>query len=86
VTAERGLLAALEGSCKGTIAGPARLVNGQIVLKGLVANLAGTVMLTDEVTGSATKARELGLALGQELIRRGAGKILGEIGQDGSSR
>jgi hydroxymethylbilane synthase len=86
VTAERGLLAALEGSCKVPIAGHARLVNGQIVLKGLVANLAGTVMLTDEVTGSATKARELGLALGQELIRRGAGKILGEIGQDGSSR
>lgn len=86
VTAERGLLAALEGSCKVPIAGHARLENGQIVLKGLVANLAGTVMLTDEVTGSAAKARELGLALGQELIRRGAGKILGEIGQDGSSR
>ena len=86
VTAERGLLAALEGSCKVPIAGHARLENGQIVLKGLVANLAGTVMLTDEVTGAAAKARELGLALGQELIRRGAGKILGEIGQDGSSR
>jgi hydroxymethylbilane synthase len=86
VTAERGLLAALEGSCKVPIAGHARLENGQIILKGLVANLAGTVMLTDEVTGSAAKARELGLALGQELIRRGAGKILGEIGQDGSSR
>jgi hydroxymethylbilane synthase len=86
VTAERGLLAALEGSCKVPIAGHARLENGQIVLKGLVANLAGTVVLTDEVTGSAAKARELGLALGQELIRRGAGKILGEIGQDGSSR
>lgn len=86
VTAERGLLAALEGSCKVPIAGHARLENGQIVLKGLVANLNGTVMLTDEVAGPAAKARELGLALGQELIRRGAGKILGEIGQDGSSR
>ena len=86
VSAERGLLAALEGSCKVPIAGHARVENGQIVLKGLVANVSGTIMLTDEVTGDVRKARELGLALGQELIRRGAGKILGEIGHDGASR
>jgi hydroxymethylbilane synthase len=86
VTAERGLLAALEGSCKVPIAGHARVNNGRIVLKGLVANLAGTVVVTDEMTGDTSKARELGIALGQELIRRGAGDILAEIGKNGAAR
>jgi hydroxymethylbilane synthase len=86
VTAERGLLAALEGSCKVPIAGHARLENGRIVLKGLVANLAGTVVVTEELTGEPSKARDLGIALGKELIRRGAGDILAEIGQNGGTR
>jgi hydroxymethylbilane synthase len=86
VSAERGLLASLEGSCKVPIAGHARIVEGRIVLKGLVANLAGTVVVTEEVSGEPSKARELGLTLGQEMIRRGAGKILDEVGQDGTSR
>jgi len=86
VTAERGLLAALEGSCKVPIAGHARLVDGKIVLRGLVANLSGTVVVTDEVSGATGNARELGLTLGQELIRRGAGDILAEISRHGTSR
>jgi hydroxymethylbilane synthase len=86
VTAERGLLAVLEGSCKVPIAGHARLENGRIILKGLVANLSGTVMVTEELSGDPAKAREIGLALGQEMIRRGAGDILREIGQNGTSR
>ena len=86
VTAERGLLSALEGSCKVPIAGHAQLNSGRIVLKGLVANLAGTVVVTGEATGDPPKAHQLGVALGEDLIRRGAGAILAEIGQHGPSR
>jgi hydroxymethylbilane synthase len=86
VTAERGLLSALEGSCKVPIAGHARLSGDRILLKGLVANLAGTVVVRGEATGDPQKARELGISLGQDLIRRGAGKILAEINQHGTSR
>jgi hydroxymethylbilane synthase len=86
VTAERGLLAVLEGSCKVPIAGHARIEAGRIVLKGLVANLSGTRVITDQVEGEFAKARELGVTLGQELVRRGAGDILAEIAQHGSSR
>ena len=86
VTAERGLLSALEGSCKVPIAGYAHLKGDQIHLKGLVANLAGTVLVTGEVTGDPLNAHELGIALGQDLISRGAGAILAEIGQHGTSR
>jgi hydroxymethylbilane synthase len=86
VDAERGLLAVLEGSCKVPIAGHARIENGRIALKGLVANLTGTVVVTAEMTGIPSKARELGIELGQELLRRGAGDILAEISQHGTSR
>jgi len=86
VTAERGLLAALEGSCKVPIAGWARLVGDRIVLRGLVSNLSGTMVIRHEVSGDPLRARELGIALGQELIRRGAGQILAEITQNGTPR
>ena len=86
VTAERGLLSALEGSCKVPIAGYAHLKGDRIHLKGLVANLAGTVLVTGEVTGDPLNAHELGITLGRDLISRGAGAILAEIGQHGTSR
>jgi len=86
VTAERGLLSALEGSCKVPIAGHAVLENGQIRLKGLVANLAGTVVVKGEIGGDPKNAHQLGIALGKDLISRGAGSILAEISQHGTPR
>jgi hydroxymethylbilane synthase len=89
VSAERGLLAVLEGSCKVPIAGHAKLMNGCITLRGLVANLAGTIVIADEITGDAgntSVARELGLKLGKQLVARGAGAILAEISQSGAAR
>jgi len=89
IMAERGLLAVLEGSCKVPIAGHARLLNNKITLRGLVANLAGTIVIADEITGDAanpSEARELGLKLGKQLVARGAGNILAEIGQSGAAR
>ena len=86
VTAERGLLAVLEGSCKVPIAGLARTTEGQIVLKGLVANLSGTVVIAGQMSGAPNNARDLGIALGKDLLSRGAGAILAEISQHGTSR
>jgi hydroxymethylbilane synthase len=86
VTAERGLLAALEGSCKVPIAGRAVLEDGRIRLRGLVANLSGSHVIRDEISGDFSKPAELGMTLGKELIRRGAAEILAEISQHGSSR
>jgi hydroxymethylbilane synthase len=86
VTAERGLLAALEGSCKVPIAGKASLNGNVITLRGLVANLTGTQVISDQISGDVERARELGIELGQQLLRRGAGEILAEISQHGNSR
>ena len=89
VSAERGLLAVLEGSCKVPIAGYGKIENGRITLRGLVANLSGSIVIADEVSGdagNAAAARELGLKLGKQLVERGAGKILTEITQSGATR
>ena len=86
VTAERGLLSAVEGSCKVPVAGHARLVDGLITLKGLVANLSGTNVVTGEISGEPGKARELGIALGKEILDRGGREILAEISQHGTGR
>jgi hydroxymethylbilane synthase len=89
VTAERGLLLVLEGSCKVPIAGHARLQDGRITLRGLVANLSGSVVIADQISGDAgdpSAARELGFKLGKLLVERGAGDILAEISQSGAKR
>jgi len=89
VSAERGLLAVLEGSCKVPIAGYGKIQDGRITLRGLVANLSGSVVIADEISGDAadaSAARELGLKLGRQLVDRGARDILTEINQSGPAR
>ena len=65
--AERGLLAALDGSCRTPIGGYARLIDGELRLTGLVAREDGSFLLKSHIEGSAREAEALGRALGEEL-------------------
>ena len=65
--AERGLLAALDGSCRTPIGGYARLVEDELRLTGLVAREDGSFMLKSEIRGRPQEAEALGHALGEEL-------------------
>jgi hydroxymethylbilane synthase len=86
VTAERGLLRTLGGSCQIPIAGRAKFDGERLTIKGLVASLDGTRIVADEISGAASRPAELGLELGQKLLSRGAGEILAEIAQYGAER
>ncbi len=67
-SAERALLAALDGSCRTPIGGYARLLdNGDLHLTGLVARTDGTFLLKRTVTGAKADAERIGAALGAEL-------------------
>jgi len=79
VTAERGLLRALGGSCQIPVAGHAKVAGARITLKGLVASLDGSQVIRETVDGSADRPTDLGLALGNKLLSMGAGEILAEI-------
>ena len=67
-TAERALLAALDGSCRTPIGGHARLLpDGRLHLTGLVARPDGSFLLKRGVHGPATEAFRMGAELGSEL-------------------
>jgi hydroxymethylbilane synthase len=69
-TAERSLLAALDGSCRTPIGGHARLLpDGRLHLTGLVARADGSFLLKRALHGDPKDAARLGLALGESLRR-----------------
>jgi hydroxymethylbilane synthase len=86
VTAERGLLRALGGSCQVPVAGKATLQGDRLSIKGLIASLDGRRVIADEHSGPDARPAELGLQLGQKLLAMGAGDILAEIAQYGAER
>lgn len=66
-TAERALLAALDGSCKTPIGGYARVKEGRLHLTGLLAREDGSFLVRRTVNGVISEAAGIGYALGMEL-------------------
>ncbi len=67
-TAERAMLAELDGSCRTPIGGHARrLPDGRLHLTGLVARADGSFLLKRSVMGADSDAYEMGTELGRSL-------------------
>jgi hydroxymethylbilane synthase len=67
-TAERALLAELDGSCRTPIGSYARLgPDGQVTLTGLVARGDGSFLLSRSMTGRVVDAARIGQTLGASL-------------------
>ena len=79
VRAERAFLRRLGGGCQVPIAGHATLTDGQVHLTGLVADLDGTTLVKQSLSGPAALAPALGVALAERLLAAGAGAILEEL-------
>ncbi len=79
VTAERAFLHRLEGGCQVPIAAYATLASEQLLLEGLVASIDGKTIVRDRVKGSSKEAHVIGVQLAEQLLARGADKILREI-------
>ena len=79
IQAERGFLRKLQGGCQVPIAGHAEVKGERVHLRGLVANLDGTVIIRGERSGLAADAARIGVELAEELLARGAGEILATI-------
>lgn len=76
VVAERAVLAELGGGCQVPIGAHARIDNGRLYLTGLVAAPDGAELIRAESQGDVADARPLGVAMGRELLERGARRIL----------
>jgi hydroxymethylbilane synthase len=79
VRAERALLRRLEGGCQVPIAAHARLVEGRIVMDGLVGSVSGERIVRGHIQGSADHAETLGITLAEDILSRGAKEILDEV-------
>ena len=81
VLAERAMNRHLEGGCQVPIGCFAELSEDQssLHLRGLVAKPDGSLILRDELTGTAAEPEALGIALAERLLAAGAGEILQEV-------
>jgi hydroxymethylbilane synthase len=77
-SAERALLAALDGSCRTPIGGHARIApDGTLRLTGLVARADGSFLLKRSLAGALAEATRLGRELGESLRRDAPADIFG---------
>lgn len=79
VGAERAMNARLEGGCQVPIAGHATLDGDMLTLRGLVGRPDGTEVLRGEQQGAIREAEAVGRGLADELLARGADRILQSI-------
>ena len=79
VEAERAFLKELKGGCQLPVAGFGQLTDGTLSLDGMVADVTGTKVVRDGVSGLPEEANALGTALAQRVLEAGARGILEEI-------
>jgi hydroxymethylbilane synthase len=77
VAAERALLERLGGDCHVPIGARARLSGTGLKLVSVVAGIDGMRLCRSEMNGAAAAAAELGRRVAEDLLRRGAGELLG---------
>ena len=79
VTAERAVLARLEGGCHVPMGAFARIENEQLLLEAFVADLSGTRVVRDRRRGGFAAAERMGTESGSHLIEQGGAEILAEL-------
>ncbi len=79
VEAERGMSRALAGSCTVPLGAYAVREGDEISITGFVASVDGKQMLRETVRGSINNAEAVGKALANQLIAKGADKILAAL-------
>ena len=76
VTAERALLDRLGGGCHVPIGARARVEGSALTMIAVVADLDGSSLCRGEIAGPAVNADQLGKQLAEQLLAKGAEKIL----------
>ncbi len=91
IRAERAFLRRLEGGCQVPIAAHARIEQKNITselssfqtstlfIEGLVGSISGDTIIRGSMRGTIEDAESLGIALAEELLSRGADRILSEV-------
>jgi len=86
VTAERALLAELEGGCQVPLGAWGRIEKDELVLEACVLSLDGADYIRKRATGPAASAESIGRRLAQEMLAAGADRLLRLAGRELGSR
>ena len=76
VSGERAFLNRLEGGCQIPIAGHGKIENDRYMLTGLVAEVDGSRLIKDSISGPVEASENLGVELAERLLDKGADKLL----------
>ncbi|MGD9181279.1 MAG: hydroxymethylbilane synthase [Desulfobacterales bacterium] len=79
VKGERAFLNRLQGGCQVPIAGHGKISQDQFMLTGLVAEVDGSQVIKSERGGPADASEAVGIDLAEELLSKGADKILNKL-------
>lgn len=82
VVAERAMNTRLNGGCQVPIAGFAELADGRLRLRGLVGSVDGQQMLYAEAEDETALGEALGRRIADDLLARGADRILASLHSD----
>ncbi|MBR0694181.1 hydroxymethylbilane synthase [Bradyrhizobium lablabi] len=80
--AEREVLWVLNGHCNSPIGGHATLAGGEMTLRASVLDETGDSFIEATRTGAANRPRELGRAVGLELLDKGAAELIARTRPD----
>jgi hydroxymethylbilane synthase len=80
ISAERAMLAVLDGSCRTPVGALSRIEDGRLTLKGEILSLDGQVTVEETVSGDIGEAAALGAALGGKLIEIAGPEFLARWG------
>ena len=80
VAAERAQNERLNGGCQVPIGGHAVLKNDRILIKGLIGYPDGSQIFRAEREGPISDAELLGIAVADDLLSQGGGKVLEQLG------
>jgi len=79
VEMERAFLARLEGGCQVPIAGLAKVIGDQVEMTGLVAEIDGSVLIRETISGPVDQRIRLGETLADRLLEKGGKEILDKV-------
>jgi hydroxymethylbilane synthase len=79
VLGERAFLNRLGGSCQVPIAGHGEIRDNSFHLTGLVADIHGAPIYKSVLSGAVDSSESIGISLAEELLSRGADKILEQL-------
>ncbi|MGQ9511656.1 hydroxymethylbilane synthase [Thermodesulfitimonas sp.] len=84
VVAERAFMRRLEGGCQVPIGAVASVTGAVLTIEGMVADLEGSRLYRDRMSGQVAEAAETGVRLAEKLLSSGADAVLRAIKESAS--